>query len=97
RVVQMFKKPISLATIVLSCSIFLTSCASMHTRDFNQQELAELTPEQLDQINRDALELASQRLTQMVAGAKTSPDMTRYLSTDLFLKANMAMMNGDHV
>ena len=93
----MFKKPISLATIVLSCSVFLTSCASWQNRDPNQQELVELSPEQLEQINRDALELASQRLTQMVAGAKTSPDMTRYLSTDLFLKGNMAMMSGDHV
>ena len=53
--------------------------------------------EQLEQINREALDLASQRLTEMVASAKSSPDMTRYLSTDLFLKANMAMMSGDHV
>ncbi len=93
----MIKKPIKLATVVLSCSMFLTSCASFHSSNNSQQELVELTPEQLEQINRDALELASQRLTQLVAGAKKTPDMTRYLSTDLFLKGNMAMMSGDHV
>lgn len=93
----MYKKPMSLATLVLSCSMFLTSCASWQSGNHSQQELVELTPEQLDQINREALELASERLTQLVAGAKKSPDMTRYLSTDLFLKGNMAMMNGDHV
>ncbi len=92
----MFNKPISLATLVLSCSLFLTSCATWHKGD-SAQELVELTPEQLEQINREALELASQRLTKMVAGAKTSPDMTRYLATDLFLKANMAMMSSDYV
>ncbi|MFY7992692.1 MAG: tetratricopeptide repeat protein [Bacteriovoracaceae bacterium] len=94
---MMFKKPVSLATLVLSCSVLLTSCAGLQSRDPSQQELVELSPEQLEQINREALDLASQRLTEMVASAKSSPDMTRYLSTDLFLKANMAMMSGDHV
>ena len=89
-------KPNSLAVIALSCTMLLTSCASWKTPE-REMQLSDLSSEQIDQINRDALQLASERLGTMVENAKSSPDMVRYLSTDLFLKANMAMMSGDHV
>lgn len=56
---------------------------------------AELSPEQLESINTNALSLASQRLEQMVANAKGKPQAISYLSNDLFLKANMSLMEGD--
>lgn len=63
----------------------------------NTQKQAELTEEQVGQLNRDALAVASERLGQMVNQAKTSKETTQFLSTDLFLKANMSLMEGDYV
>ncbi len=48
-------------------------------------------------MNREALSIASLRLERMVLEAKKSPAAITYLSTDLFLKANMSLMEGDFV
>jgi tetratricopeptide (TPR) repeat protein len=56
-----------------------------------------LTEAQEDQLNREALAIASERLERMVLEAKKSASATTYLSTDLFLKANMSLMEGDFV
>lgn len=48
-------------------------------------------------MNREALAIASERLERMVLEARKSPTATTFLSTDLFLKANMSLMEGDFV
>ncbi len=53
------------------------------------------TPSQIEQMNVEALELASKKLTGMVEAAKKNPNATLFLSTDLFLKANMSLLEGD--
>lgn len=91
----MSKQTISLATVVLSLSMLVTSCSSWQKKD-TEISMSDLSQDQMDQINREALDLASQRLTDIVNQARPNADMVRYLTTDLFLKANASMMNGDH-
>ena len=54
-----------------------------------------LTPEQIESLNKEALAIASERLEQMVIKAKSNPQSVNYLSNDLFLKANMSLLEGD--
>lgn len=56
-----------------------------------------LTEAQEDEMNREALAIASERLERMVIEARKSEASTQFLSTDLFLKANMSLMEGDFV
>ncbi len=72
----------------------LVSACSHHTE--NSQGI-KLTQEQSDELNREALSIASERLERMVQEAKKSASSTTYLSTDLFLKGNMSLMEGDFV
>lgn len=85
-------KSIFWATHFLPLFIFL-SCSHVQQKP----QTVEYTPEQLEQINRDALTIASKRLEQMVGQAKGNPVAATYLSTDLFLKANMSLLEGDFV
>lgn len=77
---------------VLLFSLF-TSCA--HKSAEKAFQLSDLTPEQLDELNRDSLSIASKRLDQMVIEAKSNKSSSSFLATDLFLKANMSLMDGD--
>lgn len=70
----------------------LVSCA--HER--KQMTLSDLSPEQMEELNREALMVASKRLGEMVIQAKSNPDTVRFLSTDLFLKGNMSLLEGDY-
>lgn len=77
----------------LFVSLFLLSCS--HHQKLIQ--LSDLSPEQMDDLNRQALSIASDRLGHMVTQAKAnSKDSLTYLATDLFLKANMSLMEGDY-
>jgi tetratricopeptide (TPR) repeat protein len=86
---NLFSRRLSLAlltTILLSCS-------------HNQRkiQLSDLSPEQMDELNREALILASEKLGHMVTQAKGKKESVTYLATDLFLKANMSLMEGDYL
>ncbi|MES2528982.1 MAG: tetratricopeptide repeat protein [Bdellovibrionota bacterium] len=80
-------------TLALSLFTLISAC-SHHTE--NSQGI-KLTQEQSDEMNREALSIASERLERMVMEAKKSATATTYLSTDLFLKGNMSLMEGDFV
>lgn len=82
------------STLLLSGLIF-TSCALMKN-ERKSLELSDLSPEQLEQINRDALLIASKRLEEMVIQAKAKQSTVNYLATDLFLKGNMSLLEGDY-
>src|SRR5665647_2177745 len=72
----------------------LMSCA--HLGNSGKHETITLTTEQNDDLNRKALAIASERLEQMVSQAKSNQSLTNYLATDLFLKANMSLLEGDY-
>jgi tetratricopeptide (TPR) repeat protein len=57
----------------------------------------DLSPEQVEELNKGALSLASDRLGQMVLQAKGNEGSIRFLSGDLFLKANMSLLEGDYL
>ena len=74
-------------------SLFL-SCA--HNQNSKSLELTKLTSEQLEQLNHEALLVASSRLQEMVIQAKASESAANFLATDLFLKGNMSLLEGDY-
>lgn len=80
--------PLTLLTlqIFVSCSLLPSG----------PQKISDLDPEQLERLNKEALVIASQRLEQMVIQAKTNPQSSNYLASDLFLKANMSLIEGDY-
>jgi tetratricopeptide (TPR) repeat protein len=59
-------------------------------------EISDYSPEQIDRLNREALVVASKRLEEMVIQAKSSQSSINYLATDLFLKGNMSLLEGDY-
>jgi tetratricopeptide (TPR) repeat protein len=76
-------------------SAFSIGCALAPQK--NEIKLSDLTSEQREQLNREALSIASDRLEKMVVQAKSiSKESVNYLATDLFLKANMSLMEGDY-
>jgi tetratricopeptide (TPR) repeat protein len=77
--------PLVFLQIFVSCSLLPSRTAS----------LSEMSPDQMDKHNEEALVIASQRLEQMVSEAKNNPHSINYLSGDLFLKANMSLLEGD--
>ena len=77
----------------LLIALFTLSCA--HQTTAPRPELSDFTPEQIEEMNRDALLIASKRLEEMVIQARTNQSTVNYLATDLFLKGNMSLMEGD--
>jgi tetratricopeptide (TPR) repeat protein len=77
----------------LLISFILLSCA--HHQKLSEPQFSDFTPEQLEQLNRDALVIASKRLEEMVIQAKANQSTVNYLATDLFLKGNMSLLEGD--
>jgi tetratricopeptide (TPR) repeat protein len=75
--------------------VFLQIFASCSFLPSQPVKYADLDPEQMDRLNKEALIIASQRLEQMVSQAKNNPQSINYLSSDLFLKANMSLLEGD--
>lgn len=70
----------------------ITSCAHQ------KQAPISLSEDQVARINKEALELASQRLEKLVVEAKKQgQESVTYLSTSLFLKGNSSLMEGDYV
>jgi tetratricopeptide (TPR) repeat protein len=87
-------KLVSAVLPALLFGLVLTGCA--HQKPAPKPSLAALTPEQLEQLNREALVLASKRLEEMVAQARTNKSTQTYLASDLFLKGNMSLLEGDY-
>jgi tetratricopeptide (TPR) repeat protein len=78
----------------LLISVLFLSCS--HKQQVRKPDLADFTPEQIDFLNREALVVASKRLEEMVIQAKTNEATLNYLATDLFLKGNMSLLEGDY-
>ncbi len=80
-----------LCLVPAAAILLLSSCSHLNS----EKKTAEFTPEQMEQLNRDALVMASEQLEKMVEQAKSSESSARFLATDLFLKANMSLLDGD--
>ncbi|HXH29761.1 MAG TPA: tetratricopeptide repeat protein [Bacteriovoracaceae bacterium] len=83
-------KFVLLSVQLVSLSMFLSSCA--HEKKYPQ----DLSLDQNDFMNREALSIASKRLEEMVNVAKSKNSSVEYLASDLFLKANMSLLEGDY-
>lgn len=75
--------------------VFLQIVASCSFLPGRVEKYADLDPEQTERLNKEALVIASARLEQMVSQAKNNTQSINYLSGDLFLKANMSLLEGD--
>jgi len=85
---------LNLQLLLLFFVLLSSSCALKKSSEI---QLSNLSPEQLEQLNREALIIASKRLEAMVNQARSSQSALNFLSTDLFLKANMCLIEGDFV
>lgn len=88
-------KPLATLSQFAFLGFLSVSCAVMAPQ--KKIELADLTPEQVEHLNRESLALASAKLEQMVAQANSSSNKSavNFLATDLFLKANLSLLEGD--
>lgn len=80
---------------VLLLALLFSSCALIKNEK-PRTEMSDLSEEQIEQMNRDALSIASKRLEEMVIQAKANQSTVNYLATDLFLKGNMSLLEGDY-
>lgn len=80
----------------LQLLVFASVVGCSHTRE-TKNETGQFTDEQVEQMNREALAIASSRLEKIVQEAKSNSTAARYLGTDLFLKGNMSLMSGDYL
>jgi tetratricopeptide (TPR) repeat protein len=78
----------------LAAGLLLGGCSHRKTPSIGQ-ELSEYSPEQIEFLNREALAIASKRLEEMVIKARGSEESRNFLATDLFLKGNMSLLEGD--
>jgi tetratricopeptide (TPR) repeat protein len=76
----------------------LSSCAQVKTvKKSPQKKSAHLTKEQIEKLNKQAMERVSKRLEELSIAAKASgPDKVRFLASDMYLKASAALMEGDY-
>jgi tetratricopeptide (TPR) repeat protein len=79
--------------VLLSCSM-LVGCASQD--NIQKNKFADFTHEQMEELNRESLAIASKKLEQMVIEAKANKSTVNFLATDLFLKGNMSLLDGDY-
>lgn len=66
-----------------------------HREIAKKKDISEYSPEELERIQEQALALTSKRLEELVIKAKATETTSQYLATDLFLKGNMALLEGD--
>lgn len=77
----------------------LVSCAQMSKKGQEVKPIEQkknLSPEEIQAINKKTLETVSKRLKELVdAALKGGEEKVRFLSNDMYLKASAAMMQGD--
>ena len=61
----------------------------------NNLGLSDFSAKESEGVNRQNLTTLSEKLESLVIQAKTNPVALNFLSTDLFLKANMSLLEGD--
>jgi tetratricopeptide (TPR) repeat protein len=78
--------PLVLLQLFVSCSVFRPQ----------SNHLASLSEDQSEELNKEALAAVSQKLEQIVGQAKNNPESSRFLASDLFLKGNLSLLEGDY-
>jgi tetratricopeptide (TPR) repeat protein len=78
----------------LVLGLVLTGCA--HQKKLtNSSDYADYSQEQIENLNKEALIIVSKKLEEMVLQARNNESSLNYLATDLFLKGNMSLLEGD--
>ncbi len=78
---------------LLSALLLTTALSCAHWKSGSKPQ--EFTTAQIEDMNREALSRASEQLGLMVIKAKKNSSETTFLATDLFLKGNMSLLEGD--
>jgi tetratricopeptide (TPR) repeat protein len=81
--------------LLLLFGTFFIGCAHQDQTK-KTSEFSDFSPEQIEELNREALTIASKRLGELVIQAKTNQSTMNYLAGDLFLKGNMSLLEGDY-
>jgi tetratricopeptide (TPR) repeat protein len=77
-------------------TLFMASCAQVGQKAQSGNNGRQLTQEEVKKLNDEAIAKVSEKLKQLTIAAKASgEDKINYLSSDMFLKANSAQMEGD--
>jgi tetratricopeptide (TPR) repeat protein len=81
--------------LALSLTVLLITACAQQERKLSMNDL---TQEEIEKINREALVIISARLEKQISNLENA-DVERktYFATDLFLKGNAALMEGDTV
>ncbi len=74
---------------------FISSSCSHQIGPGKASELTQNSTEQMEFLNQEALKIASKRLEELVVKARGSEESRNFLATDLFLKGNMSLLEGD--
>jgi len=90
--------------LLLLISLFLSSCAQVtkgsgkrSSGSDSTDRQVHLTPEQIQKLNQETMAKVSDKLKELSIAAKASgPDKVRFLSSDMYLKASAAHMEGDY-
>jgi len=78
-------------------SLLIVSCAQLGQKRGDETSDRQLTQEEVKKLNDEAIAKVSDKLKQLTIAAKASgQDKITYLSSDMFLKANSAQMEGDY-
>jgi tetratricopeptide (TPR) repeat protein len=75
--------------------LFASALSCSHLKSTDQSR--EFTAVEIESMNREALGQASDQLAKMVMKAKKNSDATTFLASDLFLKANMSLLESDYL
>lgn len=82
---------------VLALATVFASCSQVSTQKNKSKHEKELTVEEIKKLNKESISKVSQKLKELTIAAKASgEDKIKYLSNDMFLKANAAQMEGDY-
>lgn len=83
-----------LLPIIVAVPLTIVSCSIVPHRPEAQSELVQV---EIDKQNKQAYEMAIKQMDSLVVKAKSHPETKSYIMSDLFLKANMSLLDGDYV
>ncbi len=83
-----------LLPIIVAVPLTFVSCTMVPQKPEAQSELVQL---EIDKQDKKAYELALKQMDALVTKAKSHPETKSYISSDLFLKGNMSLLEGDYV
>ena len=94
-ILRVYMKIQSVISFLLVVTLF-AGCSSNPKKD-KADDKSQLTQEQVNKLNKEAVERVSKRLEELAIAAKASgPEKVQFLASDMYLKASAALMEGDY-